>query len=839
MSTTKYTRGEKLLVAFGVALLTIAIAASVFDRANAQTIYPLPGFISTSSPVSAITQRIANVAVKITGLPTGQCLTLDSNGVLTTTGAACGSGGGGGASWGSITGTLSSQTDLQAALNGKLATTTTWTVGNLAQVASNGAVKSIATSSLNLATSSFASGNISQWVNDSGYLKANQTITLSGDITGSGATSITTSYNNVVPSTKGGAGSVSGILKANGSGTVSAAVSGTDYAPPTSGAAILYGNAAGGFSNATVSSPLTFSAGALGIQQASGSQSGYLSSTDWSTFNGKQTAGNYITALTGDATASGPGSAALTLASVNANVGSFTCANITANAKGLITAAASGSCGGGGGGGTVGTSSAETSGYFPYWTTTNGNPAKLAGTSTLAYLGGNIGIGLTNPTSRFEIAGTSTNASDNSVMVWDSASNPLFTVDNAGQVGLGTSSPSASLQLVFPSIGQTEVATTGVYLVNPTAATASVQQVSPALTFEGQGWKSTGTASVPVKFQVDDEPVSGGSNPTGQLNFRSSINNGGFGNSITLDSAGVVTAAGGLRGNGASTLYAISSSVGTSPSGSDFGTYASSNVNNTTSSLLIASSSNIGLRAAFNGGNSAALTANSNYANLDIGSAPVSTATTGTHPMLANLAVGALGAVTNSGASVTNTASLYIDGSASTTTVTGKNYAFYSRQGENYLGATTTIAGIIDYTGVPAAVSGNVTLCVNATTGLLYQGGSGTSCAPSTETVKTDISTSTAGIDELMALRPVTYYFTDGSETQQQIGLIAEEADVVDPRLVQKDPEGKIASIRWDDVAGLVLKAIQDIWHHDSEQDAQIAQLQQEVAQLQASCVMK
>lgn len=72
---------------------------------------------------------------------------------------------------------------------------------------------------------------------------------------------------------------------------------------------------------------------------------GYLSSTDWNTFNGKQAAGNYITALTGDVTASGPGSVAATLATVNGNVGSFGDSshipNFTVNAKGLITAAGS------------------------------------------------------------------------------------------------------------------------------------------------------------------------------------------------------------------------------------------------------------------------------------------------------------------------------------------------------------------------------------------------------------------------------------------------------------------------------------------------------------------
>lgn len=56
--------------------------------------------------------------------------------------------------------------------------------------------------------------------------------------------------------------SVTGLLKGNGTG-VSAAVSGTDYAPATSGTSILYGNGSGGFSNVTVGTGLSFSAGTL------------------------------------------------------------------------------------------------------------------------------------------------------------------------------------------------------------------------------------------------------------------------------------------------------------------------------------------------------------------------------------------------------------------------------------------------------------------------------------------------------------------------------------------------------------------------------------------------
>jgi hypothetical protein len=55
---------------------------------------------------------------------------------------------------------------------------------------------------------------------------------------------------------------ITGLLKGNGT-AISAATSGTDYAPATSGTSILYGNGAGGFSNVTVGTGLSFVAGTL------------------------------------------------------------------------------------------------------------------------------------------------------------------------------------------------------------------------------------------------------------------------------------------------------------------------------------------------------------------------------------------------------------------------------------------------------------------------------------------------------------------------------------------------------------------------------------------------
>lgn len=96
----------------------------------------------------------------------------------------------------------------------------------------------------------------------------------------------------------------------------------------------------GGYSY-SFSPPLTQNGNTVSIPQATGSVDGFLSHLDWSTFNGKQPVGNYLTGLTGDLTASGPGAAAATLATVNGTPGTcgdstHTC-QITTNGKGLVT----------------------------------------------------------------------------------------------------------------------------------------------------------------------------------------------------------------------------------------------------------------------------------------------------------------------------------------------------------------------------------------------------------------------------------------------------------------------------------------------------------------------
>lgn len=61
--------------------------------------------------------------------------------------------------------------------------------------------------------------------------------------------------------------------------------------------------------------------------------------------NGKQATGNYITALTGDVTATGPGSVTATLANSGVTAATYTNATITVDAKGRVTSAANGAGG--------------------------------------------------------------------------------------------------------------------------------------------------------------------------------------------------------------------------------------------------------------------------------------------------------------------------------------------------------------------------------------------------------------------------------------------------------------------------------------------------------------
>ena len=198
---------------------------------------------------------------------------------------------------------------------------------------------------------------------------------------------------------------ITGLLKGNGT-AISAAASGTDYAPATSGTSILYGNGAGGFSNVTIGTGVAFAGGtlsatgsggtvtsvtgtapvvssggatpAISMPAATTSVNGYLTSTDWTTFNNKGS--GTVTSV-----------AALTLGTTGTDLSS-TVANGTTTP--VITLQ-------------VPTASASNRGALSAadWTTFNG---KGSGTVTsVSFTGGVITVATPTTTPAFTVAGTS------------------------------------------------------------------------------------------------------------------------------------------------------------------------------------------------------------------------------------------------------------------------------------------------------------------------------------------------------------------------------------------------------------------------------------------------
>lgn len=154
------------------------------------------------------------------------------------------------------------------------------------------------------------------FVKAQGYLAGNQTLTLSGDVTGSGATAITTALAAV----NANIGTFQG-LTLDAKGRVTAAAN-QSYAP---------------LASPTFTGTPTLPAGTVGVTQATANNTTALATTAFVKAQAYLTANQPIT-LSGDITGSGTTAIAGTLAAVNANVGTFQ--GLTVNAKGLVTAAA-------------------------------------------------------------------------------------------------------------------------------------------------------------------------------------------------------------------------------------------------------------------------------------------------------------------------------------------------------------------------------------------------------------------------------------------------------------------------------------------------------------------
>ena len=130
-----------------------------------------------------------------------------------------------------------------------------------------------------------------------------------------------------IPALPYGTGTVTSVsvTSANGfAGTVATATTTPAITISTSITGLLYGNGTA-IAASTISAPLSYSAGTLSITQSGTSTNGYLSSTDWNTFNNKQPAGTYVTSVTGTApvVSSGGTTPAISMAAANTSTNGY------------------------------------------------------------------------------------------------------------------------------------------------------------------------------------------------------------------------------------------------------------------------------------------------------------------------------------------------------------------------------------------------------------------------------------------------------------------------------------------------------------------------------------
>lgn len=131
------------------------------------------------------------------------------------------------------------------------------------------------------------------------------------------------------------------------------------------------------------------------------------------------------------------------------------------------------------------------------------------------------------------------------------------------------------------------------------------------------------------------------------------------------------------------------------------------------------------------------------------------------------------------------------------------------------------IAGI---TSVPVAGSG-VAVVVNSKGQLGIQG--------SSERYKTAIKPMGDTTSKLEQLQPVTFKYKSDPQRATQYGLIAEQVARVYPELVVRDATGRIISVRYDELAPMLLNEMHQENRRLVEQDEQIHELKDAVRKLQ------
>lgn len=267
-----------------------------------------------------------------------------------------------------------------------------------------------------------------------------------------------------------------------------------------------------------------------------------------------------------------------------------------------------------------------------------------------------------------------------------------------GNFGVGISTGMLSkFHVVSSGFGNAPAIADSFLLDNQTPVTgAGAVQYAPPIIQRGRARKTNATAAEQtVDFRGLLTTTDGATAVTGTYRWGFSINGGAFNTAITLDSSGAMSVLSGFACNGG--FYNASSPV----AANIWANSASTATQTNGTGLYFGTSGNISLRTAFNGTTNYAVPAGNILGNVIIGAMAATEASSGTHPLLANLIVRAP-AFTNAAGASTELTTVYIEGAPTgSATSTNGNLALLIGSGNVRAGGMLSVfAGSAQFAGL-------------------------------------------------------------------------------------------------------------------------------------------
>jgi len=88
---------------------------------------------------------------------------------------------------------------------------------------------------------------------------------------------------------------------------------------------------------------------------------------------------------------------------------------------------------------------------------------------------------------------------------------------------------------------------------------------------------------------------------------------------------------------------------------------------------------------------------------------------------------------------------------------------------------------------------------------------------------------------KLMSLRPMTFRYKEDPTGTIQYGLVAEEVAWVYPELVTYGADGKVETVRYSELTGMLLNELQKQRSENARQAAQVKKLSAQMVEMKAS----